>query len=457
MSIQNIDIENFKQNFDVLTFNKNMYGEVHTDFKLIYKMFHLFDEDVFKDKNKKWLDPCCGRGYFCIILYKKLFEGLKKVIKNPTKRHKHIIENMIFMAEINEDHTVDIYELFGENCNLFVGNFLDIAGQKYDYIIGNPPFNVNGMVKVPTRQNINKKSDGKMIWAQFVLHAFSLMKPTSYLLFITPSIWMKRDHFMYQKMLQYNIEKLVCLTNTQTNQIFHGQAQTPTCYWLLKKEENINNAISIYDDINDSFIYYDNKELLSFPLIFPTILKKIKYHLQFVESLIVKKTNMPSKLIKFSLEHKKNFPHRNINTCVLKEKIHPTLVFRYSDKKCKFADIPKLVLAHKMYGFPYYDKKGEYGISNRDNYVITGEEVDLLKIKSFLSTKTALCLFEATRYRMKYLEKYIFEMIPNIARINDFPETINDETIADFFLFSEKERKAINDFHKKPYLFFNNE
>ena len=51
-------------------------------------------------------------------------------------------------------------------------------------------------------------------------------------------------------------------------------------------------------------------------------MKKIKYHLQFVESLIVKKTNMPSKLIKFSLEHKKNFPHRNINTCVLKEKIH---------------------------------------------------------------------------------------------------------------------------------------
>ena len=62
-----------------------------------------------------------------------------------------------------------------------------------------------------------------------------------------------------------------------------------------------------------------------------------------------------------------------------------------------------------MYGFPYFDRTGEYGISNRDNYVIINSDYtddDFIKLRDFLSTKTALYLFETTRYRMKYLEKY---------------------------------------------------
>ena len=42
-------------------------------------------------------------------------------------------------------------------------------------------------------------------------------------------------------------------------------------------------------------------------------------------------------------------------------------------------------------------------------------------------------MFEATRYRMKYLEKYIFNMIPDITVIPDFPSDINDKTIAMYF------------------------
>ena len=76
------------------------------------------------------------------------------------------------------------------------------------------------------------------------------------------------------------------------------------------------------------------------------------------------------------------------------------------------------------------------------------------RIKDFLSTKTALYLFEGTRYRMKYLEKYVFELIPDISNLNDFPEDITDETIADYFNFSEEERLNIQKFQKKRYEFF---
>ena len=94
-------------------------------------------------------------------------------------------------------------------------------------------------------------------------------------------------------------------------------------------------------------------------------------------------------------------------------------------------------MAHKMYGFPYHDKEGEYGISNRDNYIIMDENSDKLKrIFDFLSTSFIITLFESTRYRMKYLEKYIFELLPDISCISDFPEIINDDNLSLYFNIS---------------------
>ena len=143
-----------------------------------------------------------------------------------------------------------------------------------------------------------------------------------------------------------------------------------------------------------------------------------------------------------------------INTCKL-DGLKPMLDIEYSNMKEAYYGIPKLIMAHKMYGFPYLDAEGEYGISNRDNYVIIGKTVEELKrLKAFFSTKVALYLFESTRYRMKYLEKYIFELIPDITKLTDFPEIINDDTIASYFKLTNKDRENVNRLHKKKYEWF---
>ena len=127
----------------------------------------------------------------------------------------------------------------------------------------------------------------------------------------------------------------------------------------------------------------------------------------------------------------------------------------YSDKPLKYADTPKLILAHKMYGFPVMDWEGKYGIGKRDNYVIFDKsKSDLSKIRDFLSTYFALYVFESTRYRMKYLEKYAFQFLPDITKIGDFPEKINDNTIAEYFGLDELQRESIVNLHRKRY--FNN-
>ena len=55
---------------------------VNTDFKLIRQMFELLPEKLFSNPELKWLDPCCGCGYFTMVLYKKLFMSLEKIEKS---------------------------------------------------------------------------------------------------------------------------------------------------------------------------------------------------------------------------------------------------------------------------------------------------------------------------------------------------------------------------------------
>jgi len=112
-------------------------------------------------------------------------------------------------------------------------------------------------------------------------------------------------------------------------------------------------------------------------------------------------------------------------------------------------------LAHKMYGFPYLDISGTYGISNRDNYVVYNKSVSELKLlQKYLSTNFALYMFESTRYRMKYLEKYVFEFLPDITKMYEKIEDNTSLNIEKLFSFTSEEITTINNHTRKQYTFF---
>lgn len=450
MSIYKSNLTDYKQDFKVQKQYKAMYGEVRTDFALIKKMFDLIPPNIFMNPKLSWCDPCCGNGYFSIYMYHKLFQSLTE-IKDPRKRHSSIIQ-MLTMVELNSLHIPVLKNIFGEKSNVLEKNFLETE-TKYDIIFGNPPFNTDGLKKVPTQNNGSKKNDGKTSWIPFLKHAIHLLNPGGYLLFITPSIWMKNDHSCFQYITRHKIHKLHTMTNTETNKIFHKQAQTPTCYFLLQKKES-DTSMLIYEEYLSSYTNY-MIATESIPLAVVSIINTLKPFVKKYGCIKVTKTSIrPSyKSFKLSDTESENFPYPNISTCKLNN-LAPKLIIKYSDKSLIYHKIPKIVLAHKMYGFPYLDKTGEYGICNRDNYIIFDTFTNLLKLQQFLSTTFSMNLFEGTRYRMKYLERYIFQHIPNICNISDFPDHITNESICDYFGMNELERKKINTFYKKPYTFF---
>ena len=453
MSIQTIQLHTFNQVFDVSNNNKAIYGEVHTDFSIVNKILDLIPSHYYNNPNITWLDPCSGRGYFPMVLYKKLYKGLSSVITDNNSRSNHILTKNIFINEINLQHKKVLLELFGEKNNVSFKNFFDL-NQKYDIIYGNPPFNINGSSKTPTNKKLKKKLDGSNAWVQFIKHSIDLLNPNGLLAFITPSIWMKNDYFFHSYMKQFEILKIITLDNTQTNKAFHGNAQTPTSLFLLQKKPSSYKTL-LYDNIYKSYIPFDYSNC-SIPLCYSSIINKFKPYIEKYGSIKVIKTSMrpgyKGLVLGPILNGKTSYP--NIKSCKLNG-VKPQLTINYSNIPCSYYGVPKIVLAHKMHGFPYPDLDGLFGISNRDNYVILKEnKQDLLKIYKFLSNNFFVKLFESTRYRMKYLERHIFEFIPDICNIPNFPETISLQSIYNFFQISELERNFIETHTKKHYEFF---
>ena len=67
---------------------------------------------------------------------------------------------------------------------------------QFDFIIGNPPYNLNGAIKTPTNQKL-QKNDGKSSYVDFVNKSLNLLKDNGHLLLIIPTIWLKQIKLVY--------------------------------------------------------------------------------------------------------------------------------------------------------------------------------------------------------------------------------------------------------------------
>ena len=422
---------------------KYSHGEINTPFSFVKTMISMFPPQFLRENNK-WLDPGCGQGNISLMLFNSLLKHHNK---------DEIIQEMLHMVEINAERENTIRARFNNNThlNLHMGDFMDYKSDNFDAIICNPPFNFGGGIKTPTNTANAKKNDGFTAWCEFIKHSVSLLREGGYLCIIVPSMWLKPDKAgMYYYLLNYKIEKMRFYTNTETNQIFKGQAQTPTTLFLLKKEQTQHKILSLFCNKKREYIEYKLNKDYPIPMTNIGLVNRFMQYVDKVGCLKVFKTNMPSKHTKFSDTKTDVFCYKNIKTVITAKNENPNTFstmgnviaekhINWSDKPCIGHNKQKIILAHKMYGYPLFDIHGEYGISNRDNYIITDyNEVELEQISKFLSLPFIINIYDATRYRMKYLEKYAFQFIPDITKLQDFPLTdISEETVKSYFKIND--------------------
>lgn len=173
---------------------RKQFGEVMTPISLVENMLDTLPEDVWSNSNFKWLDSCVGTGMFQSVIIKKLMEGLIDFEKDEKKRYKHIVENQIYVVELQSKHILVFKNIFNENneynLNIYEGDYLDSEFDKYmkedwdvkkfDIIIGNPPYN----------ENSNKGyAQTKPLWDKFVIKNISLLIENGYLCLVHPGAW----------------------------------------------------------------------------------------------------------------------------------------------------------------------------------------------------------------------------------------------------------------------------
>lgn len=155
------------------TTEKNLFGEVFTPIDLINAMLDTLESAIWKNSKCKWFDPACGIGNFSIVIYFRL--------RKHGHSSKHIIENMLYMNELNATNVKEcrrIFKLIDPNAtpNISCKDFLTLLPTSYDIIVGNPPYN---------EARIKETSD-QPLYSKFIAKALEI---TPRLLFIVPSRW----------------------------------------------------------------------------------------------------------------------------------------------------------------------------------------------------------------------------------------------------------------------------
>ena len=171
---------------------KKLYGEVFTPLHLVNEMLDKLDDSyriqhgksIFTNPSLTWLDPAVGIGNFPICIYMRLMIGLTTAIPDEEERRKHILEKMLYMSELLTKNVFICRKIFCDDkykLNLYEGDslHLDISEEfgieKFDVIIGNPPYNEE-----------LKSTGGKPLYNKFVEY---YIDKCDLLCFIIPSRW----------------------------------------------------------------------------------------------------------------------------------------------------------------------------------------------------------------------------------------------------------------------------
>ena len=188
--------------------------------------------DVWRDPKTTWLDPANGIGNFPVVAFYMLDYQIGnhgpseyRGDKNKDKRRKHIVKNMLFMIELNKGNVNTARKIFkqivpGVEANIICADTLNMTDEKikkefgtnkFDVIMGNPPYNRGGINRADTRKikkveayDSEKTKKPETIWNEFIIQSFNKLKINGYLLFINPIGWFHSGYYNDVRNILFN-------------------------------------------------------------------------------------------------------------------------------------------------------------------------------------------------------------------------------------------------------------
>ena len=454
MSIQSL-IDNPKELLELINdclkpkeIEKQQNGEVFTPMILINEMLDKLPIEIWKNKNLKWLDPATGMGNFTIAVYLRLMEGLKYEIKDVKERKKHILENMLYMCELNKKNVLTCKQIFDINneykLNLYEGDTLEFKPldifkvKDFDIILGNPPYNKGG-IRSHTGKQLGEKNE--TIWTKFIEKSFLWLKPNGFLLFINPLSWLKKSHSLHNLMLEKYIIWMKLWDNSQSKGMIN--ADIPISLYVLQNSFNIDrNKTEITSILKRRNLTTTSNEYLdkdySIPLAYHSIFNKL---INFIETnnlkleyntKTVKSTGTKMKISsKYKLEDM-----LAIDTYTIKDGI----MVKKASEIHSDANKRKIIIANKSSFNGIFIDECKLSLTGNHKFYIIGDKLEL--IMKMLNFKIIDIICHYTKYGQDFLDNEAFTYLPDIRKLGT--EDINEKEFYKLIKLTEDEIKLFD-------------
>ncbi len=409
--IQNMNEDEIKEQIDkylvVRKDEKAKFGEVFTPIKLINEILDKLPSHVWKNKSYKWLEPASGIGNFPMVVYRRLMVSLKDEITDENARSKHIIENMLYMIELNKDNVSISKKIFGKNANIYCKSFLDIdvknlTGVKtFDIIMGNPPF----------QENIAGNQKSRTLWNLFTLKSIDTLSKDGYLAFVHPSGWRSptgRFKPVLNKIQERNLI-YISMVSFDDGKKYFREVHTNLDIYILQNRLTNKNITKVNDmDNNDTTVDFNNWEFI--PSGKFDVFKKIlaTKNDKYVDVLYSSSAYFT---LKDYMSQKKTDKFK-YPCCYSVTQAEGVKKF-YSSKIVKDDDmfkVPKVMWSNGTGTYPVVDENGTYGLT-QFCYAIKDKKENLKKIKHAMESSEFVELmkyakFQNNRYDHKVIKLF---------------------------------------------------
>lgn len=150
-------------------------NDIPTPLVCVEEMTRRIPESIWKNPSLRILDPCCGCGNFFIVIYRYLIEFHSR---------EHILKNMLFFNDTNEDRLAIVRQVFGNDAQITSYDFLEATyTNMFDIIVANPPY-------AKLLSNGKRASKNHNLISEFLKRSLQVLSPGGFLLYITPDNWM---------------------------------------------------------------------------------------------------------------------------------------------------------------------------------------------------------------------------------------------------------------------------
>ena len=373
---------------------------------LVNEMLDTLPESVWFNKDLKWLDPAAGMGNFPVAVYMRLMKNLKDVIKDEEKRRKHILENMLYMVELDKKNVFMMKKIFcGKKykLNIFEGSFIDFKHfikvdieLNFDIILGNPPF-----------QYKEEDKQAQPIWHLFIKRSYEeLLNDKGYLLFVHPSGWRDIDgitRFIYNYIKENNLIYLSMTSFKESQKIFSG-VSTNFDYYLVQNIKTNNNItiISDIDNINNDKSKEYKIDLNNWNFIPSGNFNKFKKILTKNNNVkILHERSMYGTDKKNTNKIKNNIFKYPICNSINKD---GSINFIYSNNIDGHFGIPKVIWSNGA-GDPIIDINGDYGMSEFSSAIVDNK-TNLKKIKDAMISERFINLMKYLVFKENHTYNY---------------------------------------------------